>query len=523
MLQLMIVDDDALMCNQLAALLCWEQLGIEIAAYASDGQEAVQVLKQHDIDLVLTDMDMPKMNGVELIEHINVHYPHIHVIALSAYDDYHYVRGSMKYGAHDYVLKSRLSKETMENLIAEIIKKDRALGDLKDHVSLTYDQLLESFFSRLLKPGDFDRTQIGNIINNLNIKFNRDCLAVMLVDYYAEAEDEMLNRSLFHMCQQILGEADFVQPLKTEKCRFCFILSFKNETSQAQVLKKLEIWGRTLISNGKKFFNVSLKVSISDLCGDIFNLCHYYGQAAEQSSVFFYEENQEFVTPWTYVKKKEHGCGTVSFPDRKECKKMIGEGRIDDLKQFWSHFFEQAGKGKGPIVKLVKGLRKELDWIFLIAEEQGVKKAYLLNGNGRLDEEMGKIRTLTQWETLFQTILERLREALCPDFGCENYHKYTKYILKKIHTQYSEPLSLTDLSGELGVSSAYLSNTFKNDVGTGFNEYLNKLRIEKVIEAIKNGDGKLKDIVERAGFQNYNYFFKVFKEYTGVTPAQYFN
>ena len=84
MLQLLVVDDDALMCNQLAALLDWEQLGIEIAAYASDGQEAAEALQNHEIDLVLTDMDMPKMNGVEVIEHINIHYPHIHVIALSA-------------------------------------------------------------------------------------------------------------------------------------------------------------------------------------------------------------------------------------------------------------------------------------------------------------------------------------------------------------------------------------------------------------------------------------------------------
>lgn len=523
MLQLLVVDDDALMCNQLAALLDWEQLGIEIAAYASDGQEAAEALQNHEIDLVLTDMDMPKMNGVELIEHINIHYPHIHVIALSAYDDYHYVRGSMKYGAHDYVLKSRLSKETMENLIFEIIKKDRALGDMKDHVSLTYDQLLESFFMRLLKTDDFDRTQIGNIVNNLNIKFNRDCLAVMLVDYYAGEEDETLYRSLYHMCQQILQEADFVQAMKMEKSRFCFILSLKKENSQAQALKKLETWGRTLINNGKKFFNVSLKISISDLCGDIIHLKHYYDQAAEQSSIFFYEENREFVCPWTYVRKKENTSGPAAFPDRKNCKKMISEGQVEELKQVWARFFEQVRRTRMPIPELSQGLKEAMNWILLIAEEQGIKKTYLLNGKDHPDVEPDTIKSLTQWEDLLQALFNRLSEALCPDFESENYHKYTKYILKKIHTQYSDPLSLTDLSDELGVSAAYLSNTFKNDVGTGFNEYLNKLRIEKVIEAIRNGDGKLKEIVERAGFQNYNYFFKVFKEYTGVTPAQYFN
>ena len=128
MLKLMIVDDDALMCNQIAALVDWEQLGIEIACYALSGQEAMEVLEKKPIDFILTDINMPGITGVELIEHINRNYPDIHVIALSGYDDFHFVRNSLKYGAYDYVLKSKLTKEGLETLIREIIKKKKKEG-----------------------------------------------------------------------------------------------------------------------------------------------------------------------------------------------------------------------------------------------------------------------------------------------------------------------------------------------------------------------------------------------------------
>ena len=89
MLHLMIVDDDALMGNQLAAMLDWKEFGVEIVYFASDGQEAIDALKSHGVDFVMTDMEMPGVDGIALIEYISVHYPEIYVVALTAYDDFH--------------------------------------------------------------------------------------------------------------------------------------------------------------------------------------------------------------------------------------------------------------------------------------------------------------------------------------------------------------------------------------------------------------------------------------------------
>ena len=523
MLHLMIVDDDALMCNQLAALLDWRELGIEIVSYASSGEEAVRELEKQEIGLVLTDMDMPGMNGVELIEHISSHYPDIHVIALSGYDDFHFVRGSMKYGAHDYVLKSRLSKEVLENLISEILQKDRALDDMKNHMNLTHEQLSESFFNRLLRTTDFDLVQIDHIIKNLGIKFNKDCLAVILADCYLACEDEVLSRSLFHMCQQILKEADFFQPLVLGEGRFCFVVSFKNEASQAAVLKKLETWGRLMSSNGKKFFNAPLRVSISDICRDIGKLKHYYEQAEEQAAVFFYDETVNFICAWAYGRQRVRRKEPLKFPDVKKLKQQAAAGKREEAEAEWSGFFQAAKETGEPVDKMQQSCRELLNRLLLFAEEQDVNRAYLLGGRESIREVTEELKTLFQWEQLFNQLVSRFFEALSPEPEMAAYHKYTRYALRKIHTQYAEPLSLSDMAAELGISGAYLSNTFKNDVGTGFNDYLNKLRIEKVIEGIRRGDGKLKEIAGSCGLQNYNYFFRVFKEYTGMTPTQYFS
>ena len=521
MLHLMIVDDDALMGNQLAAMLDWKEFGVEIVYFASDGQEAIDALKSHGVDFVMTDMEMPGVDGIALIEYISVHYPEIYVVALSAYDDFHYVRGSMKYGAHDYLLKNKLSKEVLMGMLTELKDKEQIADEMKAHQELTKEQLQESFFRRVLFRSDYDKVQIGHIVKNLNIPFNKDCLAVLIVDgdFF---NDQILSRSVFHMCQQILKDADYVKLLELDQGSFCFIISFKTEVSQAAVLKKLEQWGNTIINNGRKFFNVSVNITISEVCSDISKLNQFYRQAVKNEEYFFYDDSRSLICSWAFSNKAGGKDQKLQFPDIRELKKWIMDGKQKEMTDLWEQFFEHARQMRLPAGEFAAEAALQLNQILLFGEELGASRYYLLSEREFSFYDLKNIRTLSRFKELYMSVIKRLCEAITPEYENNFYHKYTKYALKKVHTSYSQPLTLNDIASELSVTPAYISSVFKQDIGIGFNEYLNKLRIERVIEHIRKGDGKLKDIVNSVGFQNYNYFFKVFKEHTGLTPAQYF-
>lgn len=523
MLKLMIVDDDALMCNQIAALLDWEKFGIEIVSYALSGREAIEVLEKEQIDFVLTDMNMPGITGVELIEYINRNYPKIHVIALSGYDDFYFVRNSLKYGAYDYVLKSQLTKENLEHLIKEIMEQSQIKKDVKAHVDLTMDQIMETFFKRLILRQDFDREQIENIIKNLKMPFNRNCMVVMLIYKNQEIVDEMLNRSLYHMCQQILREAEFAQMIDLNFSGYCVILSFKKDISQASCLKKLENWGRSIGISGKKFFNVNLGVSISDICRDIFRLRQYFQQAKENADAFFYDDRRRLICAWELTGRPFAQVQPLSFPEIRWVMTAINDDNLDAIKREFADSFEVVKNKVGAVSGFQDIAVKWVEKLADKAEEEGISKDFLFDGKVYTYEEYRKIPSLKEWQKFIEKLLERVSQAILPTVRTENCHEYTAVALKKIHSQYFESLSLSELADSLGISKAYLSRVFKEDIGMGFNEYLTKIRIDHVIKKIQNGEGKMRDVAESCGFSNYNYFFHVFKEHTGMTPAQYFS
>lgn len=523
MRKLMIVDDDALMCNQIAALADWEQLGIEIVCYALSGQEAMEALAEKEIDLVLTDMNMPGVNGVELIEYISRNYPGIYVVALSGYDDFYFVRNSLKYGAYDYVLKSRLSRETLEKLMKELMEKARMKKDMEVHANLTMEQMTEAFFKRLILRRDFDREQIEHIIQNLAIPFRKDCTAILLVDKKQGAEDEVWQRSVYHLCQQVLKEADFLQMVDADPSFCCAVVSFQKEISQAACLKKLEHWGRTIGESGKRFFNVRLGVSVSELCGDIFRLRQYYQQAKENAECFFYDDRKNLVCAWNVTGRPFAQSQIGAFPELRPMMTRLKQGDRDGVLEELRSFFAEVRMRQGAVAGFQAAA---VSWVSKLAdraEEAGISRNYLFGGAVDSYDDYYQIPSLSQWQQLAERMIDRLSQAMAPAAELERCHEHTRAALRIIHTRYGEALSLTETAEELGISVAYLSRIFKEDMEMGFHEYLTKVRVGHVIDLVQSEGGKMKEIAAACGFSNYNYFFRVFKEQTGMTPAQYFS
>ena len=109
----LLADDDFLVRSYLKMLSSWEKAGFEITADVRDGEEALEVLKQEPVELVVTDIAMPLMDGIELIKEIKKNYPKVYVIVLSCHDEFDYVKKAMKEGADEYVLKNTLNEESL--------------------------------------------------------------------------------------------------------------------------------------------------------------------------------------------------------------------------------------------------------------------------------------------------------------------------------------------------------------------------------------------------------------------------
>ncbi|MBR2602819.1 MAG: response regulator, partial [Clostridia bacterium] len=128
MIRLLLVDDSPLFCAQFRGLARWEEQGIAIQDEARNGKMAIECIERNPPDIILTDISMPVMDGIGLIEYVRVRHPQIPVVALSAYDDFDYVRGSLRNGACDYILKHKLDVGQLTELIRGVVRKGSGNG-----------------------------------------------------------------------------------------------------------------------------------------------------------------------------------------------------------------------------------------------------------------------------------------------------------------------------------------------------------------------------------------------------------
>ena len=127
MFQTLLVDDDFLVRSYLKTLDSWEKAGYEVVRDVQDGEEALEVMNQEKIDIVVTDISMPLMDGIELIKAVKKNWPEVSVIVLSCHDDFEYVKEAMRLGADEYILKNTLD----ENSLLEVLEKAKAQIEAK--------------------------------------------------------------------------------------------------------------------------------------------------------------------------------------------------------------------------------------------------------------------------------------------------------------------------------------------------------------------------------------------------------
>ena len=132
MFRTLLVDDDFLVRTYLKTLSSWERAGYEITQDVQDGEEALDVMKQKEIDVVITDISMPVMDGIELIRHIRQEMENIYIIVFSCHDDFEYVKEAMRLGADEYVLKNALDEE---NLYEVLNKSKKQIENRKEKTS----------------------------------------------------------------------------------------------------------------------------------------------------------------------------------------------------------------------------------------------------------------------------------------------------------------------------------------------------------------------------------------------------
>lgn len=534
-MKVLVVDDDMIMRSNIQIMIDWETKGFSLCGEVSNGFQAIEEIKKKCPDIVITDMRMPIMDGVALIEHIRNNFPEISVIALSGYSDFEYVRNSMINGAVDYILKHQLNEQTLTNALNSAVKSIKKNKDANGNMQMLEMQssedsreLKEYFINQLVTAeyDDFD-TVIKKIkLLNLNISIKNLVVVVAEVDDYtdiAKRYEKNKQRVLFHSFINILNEvvSDYYNATVSYIDRGRFVIIISNFESYGYYLPRQlkEVIDRCQLSINR-YLNITVSFGISGMCKDLREIPEYYNDACKNlQNKFFRGRNNVSMDNGTKDIKGE--LMNLEIQEEKKIISFIKTNSSVELKDYITSLLNKYIERKANhnsfkmiCIELINIANKEL-------KNVGLDINLLYENSETPYTILDKYETVEDIKNWMIQIFIKLVKIL-NSYKTGNYH--SQRIIKAIefiNKNYKKDISLTDMAECVNISEAHFSRIFKKECGIGFVDFLNNTRIEYVKQLLIIGELSLKRIAAECGFDNYNYFFKIFKDICGITPLEY--
>lgn len=522
MLKVVLADDEKKVVLLLQKLIDWEKLGYEIAGIANDGIRALELIKEQEPQLLITDIRMPGCDGIELIRQARAIQPKIHFIIISGYSQFEYAQNALRYGVEDYLLKP-LKKDELSSILLRIREKLGEEAEIEYRLKKDKEKKQEVLLS-LLK-NCVDKQQDFLSMHQVNDEFGFHFTdgyycAVLIKPDISDVEKNQNGYRLMmqHSLEIVRREVDTIADESSAsilKEGIAVVMNWRNyqavDVKQCftKIRKEIEkqrdlFWNIrvTVCMGGVKTTLEQLTESMREalwLCKDRICKTQVWRDAASEKIDF-----QKRYQMDSAQKKRFHKVAEYLDADQFEieltesvCKILQDEQLNGQILEDWLDEIVRA---------CVFGMEqnRKVEEIFLEKIYEGFW--YCTNVQ---DVVLLLRRNIKQ--KLLQLNEEKSFQEAKPIIEAKRY----------IQQHYQEALRLEDVSGVVGFNATYFSTLFKKETGQNFTDYLTELRINKAKELLCEKDIMISDAAEMVGYKDLKYFSKLFKKITGISPSDY--
>jgi len=502
--RVLIVDDEVLVRQGIKHLLHWEREGFFIVGEASNGQEALKMIEQHKPHIVVTDIVMPIMDGVELTSLIKNQYPDIEVIVLSSFSEFHYVRDTFQQGVADYLLKPKLDAEQLLTILKRTMKNIPTLQATSTAEAETPNVTL----------------QLERIMSGYSIDAELE---------FQYSSFRLYGADLKHVQGQAYTKEQLLQRMEEA------LVPFKN-TLHFYVMPTDANRAVMLLNSSERDWG-SIMPAVRALSNSIrmkdYVLCWILGDSFTKLTELPLQYNEQFMklAAYRYFLPVEK-----SFIVRHELPKLSAEEPLFDMNLFMEQL--QRRKFEQAIEQLQQYANAALAHytidVFAFKSQLGNAIFNMLIMLGKLDisikhldqKKYEYIRTINESNHASEAMTElnaciaQIQEAIAVS-RISAGNPNMSLILDYIHNHYMEPISLSDVASHFHFNTTYLSTFFSTHNAEGFSEYLNRVRVDKAAELLAVTDMAISDISVQVGYSDHSYFTKVFKKLKGKSPSHY--
>ena len=530
-IKVFLVEDEVIIRSGVKKSINWEQEGYEFVGEASDGELAYPMILKEKPDILITDIRMPLMDGLELSRLVKKELPDIKILILSGYDEFEYAKKAIKIGVTEYLLKPISAAKLTEvlNAVAETIRQE---NEEKNLLETYFAEMRENterdkmrLFEKLLM-GDLSMGEILEAGERFGMNLGASCYKIVLFKILANLENHVYAEQMVDACSSVEQAASMMEGVYVFQRGvegWAFLLTAQDEKSMEESAKILY---QNLKQAMKNYTQLEYFGGIGSTVPRIRSLKQSFREADRAFAARFVEEANQIISQKEFEKSQmEEGLkmqGVVQIGKSREMlQKFLSNGTREEVKAFSDAYISRIEE---------ENIRSTMVRQYVVIDVCIVILSFCerISSANRLQEEaeelqkmMQKIHSLSEIKKYVVRLLNEAIELRDAESG-RRYSDLIAAAKKEIENHYmTEEISLNTVAISVGMSPSYFSSIFSKEAGKTFVEYLTEVRIEKAKEFLMCSSMKTSEIGYEVGYKDPHYFSYIFKKVQGCSPKEY--
>ena len=511
MYKIIVVEDDQIIRRGICQAIPWEENGFVIAGEASDGEIGLALIEKEQPHVVISDINMPFLNGLEMVKQLKDKMPETRFIFLTGYEDFTYAQQALQLKAFDYLLKPVDASHLLQK-VKEATTEWEKIIEKEKKITYSMPLLQQKFFRKLTQNGD-ERLDVEKGLADLGIHIEGKYYSIMLLNflYQSEEHSSALKEKLIDLTSNYFHKEKFYV-LNVENNELAILLSFEDDDG-----KKGEFAQRLFEDlKGKE----SVTITVGRTYTNLFEIGQSYLEARMAMDMRHIMGTGELFSIEDTVSHDEKlGDSFQKLEDKltSHIKQNVPEKVLDTLDEIT----ESVKESKNISLADLKVFTLKYTTMLFFEIEKWNKESLKSFNSSEIFKEVMEMNSLKDMMILIKRLIQQWSELIYKKTEIEN-NSHVDLAIQYMKENYSDSdLTLQKLAKLIHVSTPYLSNLFKIEKGFNFGDYLVELRMKKAMELMREENLKNYEISERVGYSNPQYFSICFKKYTSYTPAEY--
>lgn len=533
MLTVMLVDDEINILQGMEVSIDWAKHGYQIVALASNGREGLEKALELKPDVIIADITMPVMNGIDMVEKIKESIPDIKVIFLTCHEDFDYARQAIRLAAADYISKATMTRDelyiVLEKINRQVIidKKQREkniliLAELNKNKHVVRASIINEILNN--NKNDTARMEERLEVYGDSLKSKNFILSILKLDEFNQLLDSNIFNSIenvkfavLNIIDEILGNTGIGTGFNKNDNEYVIIYNFDIDL-KINIYEKIKLISQDIQSSVNGLVKCDCTIYIGRHFRNLNDITAAYYELRNLEDQRFYLSNNSIVLQTKQVQ--------VSEEAPENCLKSVVDAFEAALKDFDDEctanlidFLAKTSVKYKIHREEVLDIAKKMFIIMLHHSDfYGFRQENLIpRPFAVIVQDAQNIDSLTNILHYYASKVLRLTREKAPFYISGEIAKVVQYINRNL----GENITLESVANYVSMNSSYFSRFFKNKTGENFVDYLVRIRIDKAKELLIKTEMTIDDIAGKVGHINTAYFSKVFKKVTGLTPGEF--